>query len=328
MDDGPRAGQRKVPLPAALFTGFCMGCADAVPGVSGGTMALILGIYGRFIAAIDAVLGAVRNVRDAAARQALRPAAWLLVPLGVGVVTGLLLTTKLLVGKTEDPGLLLRAPTAPFCYAFFFGLVLVSIREPWRRIENRSPATVGLALAGAAVSWTVSSLPFVAQEPETWMLFPGGALAISVMLLPGISGSLLLLTINQYQAVTQAIHDRNLLKLSVFGLGVLAGVAAFVPLLRRLLARHRDATMAVLTGLMIGSLRSLWPWKSAYDYKDFAKGVAEGGAREVELLGVQSNWPYVLLLVAAGGACILALSWIEKRLLNREDGGPEESASR
>lgn len=296
-----------LPAPLAAGAGLLMGAADAVPGVSGGTIALVLGIYARLLEAIARVLALPRALRTPAGRRGLAAALGFLGPLGLGILAALYLGTRLLVGPAEAPGWLRRPDTAPLCYAFFFGLVLVSLGEPWRRVRARRAA--GWALAGAAAllaAWFVG-LPHAARAPEPWMLVPGGALAISVMLLPGVSGSLLLLAIGQYTTVAGALHDPRPGLLLLFALGVLLGLLAFVPLLRRLLARRPDLTLMALTGLMAGSLRALWPWKSHYD-------VADAGAGPVRNLWPDAPTPAVALAFLLGAAAVALLRRFERRL--------------
>jgi putative membrane protein len=251
----------------ALVAGFCMGAADSVPGVSGGTIALILGVYERFITSLSRVLKAPMLIRDAAGRRRLGAAFGLLVPLGIGLVIAYYLGTLLLVGPEAHPGWLRRTDTAPLCYAFFFGLVLASLHEPWSRIASFRPVHLLAAVLAAAGAFTFTLLPHTAGEPETWQLLYGGALAVTVMLLPGVSGSLVLVVLGQYTVVAGAVHDRHPVPLLVFLAGIGLGLATAVPLLRHLLRRQHDLTMAALTGLMAGSLGALWPWKANYDPK-------------------------------------------------------------
>lgn len=288
----------------SALCGFLMGSADAVPGVSGGTIALILGIYERFIEALGTALRLPFLIGSAEGRARLRDAFAFLVPLVIGVGAAYFLATRLLVGPTDDPGLIRRPETAIFCFAFFFGLVLFSLREPWRRI--RSPALVHMvaALGGAVLAFVVSGLPYATQEPEPWMLIYGGALAISVMLLPGVSGSLLLVVLGQYTTVARSVHDFNLEVLSLFLLGVVIGLALFVPLLRFLLRRFHDVTLAALTGLMAGSLRALWPWKESYDPK----------VAPMTNIAPTDQIPLVVVFAVAGALTVLALALLERRI--------------
>lgn len=290
--------------PLSVLSGLLMGGADAIPGVSGGTIALILGIYDLFIESLHQVVRAPLTLLRAGDRAAVAKAFRFLIPLGVGVAVAYYLATKLLVGKTEDPGLMIQSDTAPACYAFFFGLVLLSLREPWRRIKNAGVGHYIAALLGCAAAAIFSGLPHATQEPATWMLFLGGAGAISVMIMPGVSGSLLLVILGQYQTVVNAVHDRNFGIMGVFMLGIGFGVLLFVPTLRLLLRRHHDLTMAALTGLMAGSLRALWPWKSSYDIKD----------AQMVNTGIGDGLFFVLAAAAAGAAVVLLLTKLEHRL--------------
>lgn len=291
--------------PAESFVGgLLMGGADAIPGVSGGTIALILGIYERFIGALATVLRAPRTLRSPEGRSEIGDALRFLVPLGVGLGLAYVLVTKLLVGGSKNPDALMTNPeTAPFCYGFFFGLVLFSIKEPWSRVERRSPGVFVAVLLGFAASFTFAGLPYAQEEPETWMLLLGGAGAISVMLLPGVSGSLLLVMLGQYQAVVQAMHDLNLIRFGVFLLGIVLGLVLFVPTLRRLLRVAPDRTMAVLTGLMAGSLRALWPWKESFDPKQ----------GRLLNLAPDHRWMWVMAAAAAGAGVVYLLSRLERR---------------
>lgn len=295
----------KMPPHLSLASGLLMGSADAVPGVSGGTIALIIGIYDRFIDALATIVKVPLLIRSAEGRAQIRNALWLLAPLGLGAAIALFLVTRLLVGPEDSPGILIRPETAPVCYGFFFGLVLISLREPWRRISAPGLGHFVAALAGCAIAAVFVGLPHRSAAPETWMLLLGGAGAISVMLLPGISGSLLLVILGQYAAVAGAVHDRDLAVLGVFALGMILGVGGFVPFLRFVLHRHHDLTMAALTGLMAGSLRALWPYKDNY--------MAKLGP--MNNVGIGEHFPWVLLAAVAGGATVALLALLERRIL-------------
>lgn len=292
----------------SALSGLLMGGADAIPGVSGGTIALILGIYDLFIESLHQVVRAPLALVRHEERKKIVKALHFLIPLGIGVAVAYYLATKLLVGKSENPGLMIRPETAPACYAFFFGLVLLSLREPWRRIQNAGASHYAAALLGCAAAAIFSGLPHASQEPATWMLFLGGAGAISVMIMPGVSGSLLLVILGQYQTIVNAVHDRNFGVVGVFFLGIGCGVVLFVPTLRLLLKRHHDITMAALTGLMAGSLRALWPWKSGYDIKQ----------SQMVNTGIGDHLPMVLVAALCGGAVVYLLTLLEHRLEKKE----------
>lgn len=277
----------------AFGCGLAMGTADAIPGVSGGTIALILGIYDRFIASLAAVVAVVRRPGDLARWRAARRALVFLVPLGAGLGAAYLVATRLLVGKVPSPsegagaalaeelvanpppGWLVRPDTAPIVFAFFFGLVLASVGEPWRAKKTHRAADWLLGLLGAAVAVALSLSPPAAGSLSPFALVGSGAVAVSVMLLPGVSGSLALLVLGMYVPVSGAVHSvydaetgavswGEVAVIGWFLLGIAIGVATFVPFLRWVLARAHDRTMSVLSGLMLGSLAALWPWKAHY----------------------------------------------------------------
>ncbi len=276
-----------------------MGSADAVPGISGGTVALVIGIYRQLIGSIAAVLEFPRQ-RDFEALRA--PLAFLL-PLGLGMATAYWLVSWLLIGPEGNPGILLRETTAPLCYGLFSGLVAISLREPWRRIP--APGQEHLLLAGVAVvaTFIVLGLPFATRTPENWMLPVGGALALTAMLLPGISGSLVLVMLGQYATIAGAVHDLKPQPLLWFGSGGLIAALVVVPRLQRQLAERPGRTLAVLTGVMAGSLRALWPWKASYDVR----------AGDISPQFVGENWPEVALAALLGGLLVLALERLSRR---------------
>lgn len=310
----PAANAPDVPPHLSVLSGFLMGGADAIPGVSGGTIALILGLYERFIESLSAVVQAPFALGNSQKRADLGRALRFLIPLGIGVAVAYVLVTKLLVGKSENPGLMIRPESAPFCYAFFFGLVLVSLREPWKRIRSIGPGHWIAAAAGCAAAAAFAGLPHVGGTPESWMLVLGGAGAISVMILPGVSGSLLLVILGQYQVIVNALHDRDFATFGIFLGGIVLGVATFVPLLKRVLASHHDLTMAALTGLMAGSLRALWPWKNSYDIK----------AGQMTNTGIGEDVLFVIAAALAGAAVLFALHLLERQLTSR--GQPEATS--
>ena len=305
MDDhAPDAPPNRLPAGWVGLAGFLMGAADAVPGVSGGTIALIVGIYQRLLDAISAVLRPPWTWADPPVRREMGRAIRFLVPLVGGLLVAYWLVTRLLVGPKDAPGLMRQAETAPYCFAFFFGLVLLSLAEPWRRIRERRAAIYVAVVLGAISAWFFVGLPHTQQAPQDWMLAVGAALAVAVMLLPGISGSLLLVILGQYTTITGAIHDKEVGKLLIVALGVVLGVACFVPLLRWLLKHKHDLTLAILTGLMAGSLRALWPWKTHYDIK---RG-------ELENLGIGEGVLGCLAAALVGALCVMGLRAVEGRL--------------
>ncbi len=276
-----------------------MGSADAVPGISGGTVALVIGLYRRLIDSIATVLEYPRR-RDFEALRA--PLAFLL-PLGLGMAAAYWLVSRLLIGPEGNPGILLRETTAPLCYGLFSGLVAVSLREPWRRIDAPQREHLAFAVTGAVATFVVLGLPFATSAPAGWMLPVGGALALTAMLLPGVSGSLVLVMLGQYATIAGAVHDLRLAPLLWFGSGGLVAALVVVPRLQRLLIERPGRTLAVLTGVMAGSLRALWPWKASYDVR----------AGDLSPQFVGENWPEVALAALLGGMLVLALERLSRR---------------
>ncbi len=254
----PRSGLRHAPLHVAQ--GLLMGAADVVPGVSGGTMALIVGIYERLIESVREGLAApfyLVTGRIGDMRRALAAVDWWLVlPLAVGVLTALALAAGVI------PGLLERYPERS--RGLFFGLIVASIAIPWQALERRTGREALVALVAAVAAFVLVGLPALAPaaDPSVVRIFLSASVAICAMILPGVSGSFLLLALGMYEVTLEAVHDRDLGYVAVFAAGALVGLGLFSRLLTWLLAEKPDATMAVLIGLMAGSLRALWPWQT------------------------------------------------------------------
>ena len=239
--------------------GLLMGTADVIPGVSGGTMALILGIYERLVATIHEVAAAavalIRGDRHQAIRRWRAVEFTLVLPLGVGIVIALG------VGSVVLPPLIETYPVVTS--AVFFGLIAGALPIPWRRIRQRQAGHYALALVGAVAAFAITGLaPRHIDDPALPLVFGAAAIAICAMILPGVSGAYLLLVFGMYEVTLGAVRDLNLAYVAVFVAGATAGLGAFSKLLSWLLTRRHDATMAVLVGLMTGALRRLWPWIS------------------------------------------------------------------
>ena len=244
--------------------GLLMGAADIVPGVSGGTVALVLGIYNRLVSAISRfdrqALGLLTARRWAAASEHVDLR--FVMALGCGIATGIG-GLSFLMKKLLDDHL---QPT----YAVFFGLILGSGVLVARGVTRWNPANVAALIAGVVVAWLVVGLDALQSPPETlWYLFFCGTIGICAMILPGISGAFILLILGRYSHVTGLIRSllkgdwsiQAFLEVGIFCCGCLFGLLAFSRVLRWLLTHHSTVTMATLCGLMLGSLRKLWPFK-------------------------------------------------------------------
>ena len=261
-ETGPRDGRRPV-TPARALThtaqGLLMGAADIIPGVSGGTIALILGIYERLVDTIHRVaagiVAAIRGDRSAAREHWGRAEFALVLPLGLGIVLALGLGSVLL------PPLIETYPV--ITSAVFFGLIAGALPIPWRRRSRRRGVHHALALAGALAAFLLAGFaPSTIAEPALPLVFAAAAVAICAMILPGVSGAYLLLIMGLYEVTLHALRDLDLAYIAVFAAGAAVGLAVFSKLLSWLLDRRHDATMAMLVGLMAGSLRRLWPWQT------------------------------------------------------------------
>lgn len=245
-----------------------VGIANIIPGVSGGTFALILGIYERLLASIGsfgtgtfkAAIGALAKPGDAQRRQAFRgeikrtDAVWLLVLL-LGSAAAILASSRLIAHLLDEH----RAPTL----AFFLGLIVPSILVPYGLLKRLGWKEILACLVAAAflIALTVFSKPAGGEGTGLITLFLSGVVAISAMILPGISGSFVLMVMGEYRTVLEAINTWDIPRLMVFALGCLVGIVAFVRLLNFLLKRFHSVTMAFLIGLILGSLWVLWPFK-------------------------------------------------------------------
>ena len=239
-----------------IARGFAMGSADVVPGVSGGTMAFILGIYAELIFSIRAVgrkefWDAVLHFRI---REAIRAINFpFLLALGSGIILAFLTLAK------GIEWMLLNKPV--YIWSFFFGLVLASVITVARRIKQWT-LTLGISLLLAAIGayLLVGAVP--AQTPNTILyIFLSGALASTAMILPGISGAFILVLLGKYQFALSAVNNRDLMSLAILSAGAAVGLVTFAQALGWLFRKHHDLTVAILTGFMLGSLRKLWPWK-------------------------------------------------------------------
>jgi len=252
-------------LKGALVTalkGFGMGVAEIIPGVSGGTVALILGIYERFIDSIKSytpksVLHFIKALPQSDERMPAAQSLHLdfLVPLMMGMGSAIVLVST--------PMRYLLAEYPAHMNALFFGMIFASLYVPFAAMRNRQIAHYLLGVGGFLIAFWILGFPIASetQRAQPLVLFGAGAIAICAMVLPGVSGSYLLKAMGQYEHILDAIHERDLFIIAVVGAGIVCGIVIFVRIISWLLKRFHDETLAVLTGLMLGSLRTVWPWK-------------------------------------------------------------------
>jgi putative membrane protein len=313
--------------------GLAMGAADIVPGVSGGTIAFISGIYEELVSSIRA-FGRPRLIRAALhlrIQEVFKLANWrFLMFLGVGIMTAIFA----LAGFLEY--MLVNRPV--FLWAFFFGLVLASVFTISRSIKIWRPQLLAATAAGAiGAFWLVGIVPM--QTPETWWFFLlSGALASCAMILPGISGSYILLLLGKYQQVLSAVNQRDFLTLGLITVGAVIGLITFAQILHYLFKRYHNATVAVLIGLMIGSLRKIWPWKLDTAWLTDAAGAFILDSHGAQIVTAQQNiWPdfstragvsevlIALVLGLIGAALVIAIERVASRAERNQTAGEAEA---
>lgn len=239
--------------------GCAMGMADVVPGVSGGTIAFVSGIY-------EELIDSIRKVDLTAVRLLLRGrfrAMWdhvngsFLLPVLLGIGVAIFSLARLMTWLLE------RYPIE--IWSFFFGLIIASSLLVARQVGRWNLSTGVALLAGAAAAWWITAAS-PAQTPDSWwFVLIAGAIAICAMILPGVSGAFILLLLGKYQYIMEAIGTLQVPVIALFGVGAVAGILTFSRLLSWLLRRWHDATIAVLMGFMIGSLNKVWPWKEVVE---------------------------------------------------------------
>lgn len=302
MSNHPRNAKKPISVIETLLNfvrGSLIGIAELIPGISGGTIALITGVYKRVIdSAAEAVRGIVllfgfSKSNLAKSTNHLKAISWsLLIPMLVGMVTAIFVGAGIVEPLLEQYSTLTKA--------VFAGLIAASLFVPitlsgmgWKL----SHYLVLLLSASAAFAFT--SIPRAADnDPSFLVIMFSAAFAVCALVLPGISGSYLMLALGMYAPTLAAVNDRDLGYLGTFILGAILGLASFVSLLQWLLANKIKITMVVMTGLMMGSLRALWPWQN------------ETGA----ILMPEASFGLELLMFGVGSAIVLGLIVIERRM--------------
>jgi putative membrane protein len=239
--------------------GMCMGAADVVPGVSGGTMAFILGIYQELIEAVRSINARfIRTLLAFRFREAMGLVPWKFLGfLVMGILFSVFSLARLLAWLLENKPV--------FLWSFFFGLILASILTVGRNLERWQVSALIWVVAGTVGTYFLVGMVPLNTPEAPWFLFLSGAVAICAMILPGISGSFILVLLGKYHFVLAAVNERNFFVLAVVTAGALFGVTSFSRLLSWLLKKHHDVTIALLLGLMLGSLRKIWPWKKTLE---------------------------------------------------------------
>ena len=288
---------------STALKGFAMGAANVVPGVSGGTVALVTGIYSDIVSSLNAFTS--REVwkdffagRFASFWKGINGS--FLIALCAGVLLSVFSLAKAVTLSLEFYPILV--------WAFFFGLIVASSVPMFRSVGRWSWKEVVFALAGAALGVFVCTMTPTTTPDSAWFLFVCGAIAICTMILPGISGSFVLLILCKYDMVMEAVSSLDWGVLGVFGAGCVVGILLFAKLLHALLSKWEKATMLVLLGFVMGSLVRVWPWA------DKAAGLAaqvRRGADPSAPLDLQI--PGAVLCCIAGAALVAVLEFAGKK---------------
>jgi len=296
--------------PGYALKGFCMGSADIIPGVSGGTMALILGIYERLLRAIRSFdktwLEDIFRFRvsEALAKNDLL----FLIPLGFGIIFAIVFFTRII----PLPALIISHPE--LIYGLFFGLILASIAILMGEVEKYGSSEIIITIIGVLLGFTIVNLVPVETPTATWFIFLCGFIAISAMLLPGISGSFILLILGKYAYIINALGEFDLAVILAFALGAMSGLIVFSRTIIWLLDRYHQPTLLVIKGILIGSLWMIWP---------FQERIYETVRGKEKLLGSSPVWPEAMdLTVVSSMAFLIAgftLVMIIHRLANRQN---------
>ncbi|WP_299836709.1 DUF368 domain-containing protein [uncultured Tenacibaculum sp.] len=250
--------------------GMAMGAADVVPGVSGGTIAFISGIYEELLQSISNIkLGLFKTLKEEGFK-----AAWtalngnFLLALFSGIFISVFSLAKIISYLLETKPILV--------WSFFFGLVLASVIYIGKQIKKWNILSVILLVLATIAAYVITTLPpLVSESSSNLFLFLSGAIAICAMILPGISGSFILVLLGAYKPILNAVSSRDIVTILFVALGSIVGLLSFSRILKWLFANYKNYTLAALTGFIIGSLNKIWPWKKVLTYRTNSHGEQE-----------------------------------------------------
>ncbi|WP_308259069.1 DUF368 domain-containing protein [Pseudonocardia sp. H11422] len=292
-----------------VLRGAAIGTVEVIPGVSGGTVALVVGVYERLIAGAGHLISALRMLvtdlpRGRGAGRARAEAARVEWPLVLAIMAGMLLA--LLTAARLLPPLIEAHPVG--ARALFLGMVAASVAVPILAIGGLRGPREWLLVAAAAVSaWVITGLPSNdVGSPPLWLVAIAAAVAICALVLPGLSGSFLLLIFGLYEPTLEALDARDAGYIATFAAGAIIGLALFVKLLQWLLAEHERTVLPVMAGLMIGAMRALWPWQDD----------------DRTLLAPDAAAAPMIALAVLGAALVVVLILVERRSVQRPSAPP------
>lgn len=248
--------------------GMAMGAADIVPGVSGGTIAFISGIYEELLGSISSIkfslIGKLRKEGFAAVWKEVNGN--FLLALFLGIFVSIISLAKGIKWLLENEPILL--------WSFFFGLVLASIIYIIKQISKWSIGSyVALVLAAILAYYITTLNPLVSENSSPLFMFLAGVFAICAMILPGVSGAFILVLLGAYKPVLTAVNDRDFFTVGLVGLGAVVGLLSFSKILKWFFKHYHNQTLAALTGFIIGSLNKIWPWKLTLTWRENSEGI-------------------------------------------------------
>ena len=300
--------------------GCAMGMADVIPGVSGGTIAFISGIYTELIESIKKLGGpSLRLLATLRLREFWREINRnFLAAVFVGILVAVFSLARAMTYLLEHYPIEI--------WAFFFGLIVASALLVARDVTRWNAASVVSLLCGIAVAWWIT-VASPSQTPETWwFILLSGAIAICAMILPGISGAFILLLMGKYQFILNAVSSFDIGILALFATGAVAGLVSFSHVLSWLLRRYHDVTISLLMGFMVGSLNKVWPWKetleSYFDSHGAAHPLVERNvlpATFTELTGTEAQVGWAVALCACGFLLIWGIEYVGNRIAAKKD---------
>lgn len=308
-DSTDGTGTRRPPISEIignLIRGGLIGVAETIPGVSGGTIALVTGIYSRLIAAAKHLtdVGKALITRGDVKGELRKIDWWLLLTVGVGAVIVVSLIAGLMKTFVVDHTV--------SAYAVFMGMIFASVAVPFMEIRpgtyrtRAQQARAGLLFVlGAVVAFTITALPRAEfDSPPLPLVFIAAAIAVCALVLPGVSGSFFLLVMGLYTTTLAAVDERNIGYLAVFAAGAIIGLVSFVRVLEWALERHHATVMVLAAGLLLGSTRALWPWQ----------GRSDDGEPNGQALPIGEDWPMAVGLFLLGAAIVAIVAVVQRRM--------------
>ena len=275
------------------FKGMAMGIAELVPGVSGGTIAFVAGIYEEFITSINNLNTSTLKTWKKEGFKAF----WrklngnFSMTLLLGMLTSIFFFSTTISWLLEDHPI----PT----WSFFFGLVLASVIFVAKAIKKWNLAIILLLVLGTVIAYFITTLPPTQNSDSLPFLFLSGAVGICAMILPGISGSFILVLLGSYKTILEAVHEKDIKVILVVGAGAIFGLLSFAKVLKWMFTKYKNSTLAVLSGFILGSLNKIWPWKKILETKTIGHKVITLKEQSISPFAFEGDHQIMYAILAA-----------------------------